>query len=619
MEVAALAERILPGDGGWVGWDDRAQAGQVIGQLNAPLIWGALGLLVAAGLPATPLYLAGAPLANAVFALGIWRLAGALLPGRAGPVAAALVGACMAQDLYGIGGATGGMWPFRLANGLLAWGMAGALARPRVTRHGPWLAAILLCHTFTGAVAFAWTGACALVNGARGRRREALAGAGAVALALGLAGAFWLPLLDGALRSALGDARSWGAWQSLAFLTLPAAPFDLQVYERLRLLGGAWSLPGAAALWLGVAAAVGTRGGRARLIGSGPLAGLIGLGLAALVLLLSVFIALTDWGGLGPNPWRFYAFYRIGLACAAGAGLGGLLERAGRRAPAAWAALTVALLAGPLAAGRQEIPRRAGASAWEAMEQVWAELAAAGPRGRVYVENTFEDERAPEVLRRGQVGALFTLETGLPMLGTWYGVNPNPTHPWTTSEAIFVMSARPDQLAEPTAPGWLYGRWRTYGVGAIVAYSEPLAALLEADPRYRRVSARPPFSAWVLVDPPQPMLGAPPSAAIADLQVSRGRVEARVTLSEGPAPFRLRQSYHPWWRATLDGEPIPLEAGEGDGLVSGTLPRSGALLLTWEDRARWARWVSLLSLGALALAGARGQNRRAALSGPATL
>jgi hypothetical protein len=587
VELRAWSEAILVHDHSWVGWDDRAQAGQAVGQLNAPLVWGVLGLLIAAGAPLIPTYLLGVPLANAVLGVGVWRLAREYLP-AAGAVAAGALAACMVQDLYGIGGAAGGMWPFRLANGVLLLGMVSLFREPRAALHGAWLAALLLLHSFTAVVAVTWVLACVAAQLVSRRPTDALRTGGALAVALGVTAAFWVPLLDGALRP-LDAPIQCSALQVLRLFVLPQDPFSV-ILNAPDTLGGGAALVGTAAVFGGALLALALPGGRARLAQAGPALRWIAGCVLALVLMVGLVIPLTGFSALGPNPWRYLAFWRIGLCILAGVGVVALPKP--RVAAAALVALCVP---GPLVAGLQELPLRSQHRAvWEAAEASWDDAAGLPNTGRVYLENTSQNPGAPERFQRGHLQTLFGLHHDVPQLGSWYGHTPTPTQGWTTSEGGVVLAARPEQLREETGPDWLNGRLRIYGVGAVVSHSDRLAAVLQVDPRYRLVSEHPPFSVWQVVEPAQPQLGVHPERGrVVELETGRGWAVATI---EGSAdiPFRLRQSYHPWWTATLDGAPLELAEGPDDGLVTGVLPGPGRLELRWVDQGRWAWWLSLV-------------------------
>lgn len=590
VELRAWSEAILVQDHSWVGWDDRAQAGQAVGQLNAPLVWGVLGLLIAAGAPLVPTYLLGVPLANAVLGVGVWRLAREWMP-AAGAVAAGALAACSVPDLYGIGGAAGGMWPFRLANGVLLLGMVSLFRSPKPALHAAWLAAILLLHTFTAVVAVTWVVACVAAQLLSRRPGDALRTGGALAVALGVTAAFWVPLLDGALRP-LATPVLCSPEQILRLFLFPQDPFSVLLGSP-RTLGGAAGWLGAGLVFGCALAGLALPAARARIRDASPalrwIAGCVGV----LAVVIAVVIPLTGLSTLGPNPWRYLAFWRVGVCLVAGFGVAGLpWARRG-------AAVVVALaLPGPVIAGLQELPLRAVEPAvWAALEASWADAAAVPDPGRVYLENTSQNPGAPERFQRGHAQTLFGLSHDVPQLGSWYGVTPTPTHGWTTSEGGVVLAARPEQLREDTGPDWLHGRLRVYGVGAVVSHSDRLGDVLAADPRYRLVATHPPFSVWQVVEPVQGQVGVHPArGAVTTQDAGRGWARATVT-GQSEIPFRLRQSFHPWWTATLDGVPVELVEGPDDGLVTGVLPGPGQLELRWVDQGRWAWWLS--ALGAL--------------------
>jgi hypothetical protein len=192
---------------------------------------------------------------------------------------------------------------------------------------------------------------------------------------------------------------------------------------------------------------------------------------------------------------------------------------------------------------------------------------------------------------------MLTVHHGLPTLGSWYGVTPVPTVPFTSDQGVALMGTLQEVVLAD--PDWLFARFRRFGVGAVVTVEPALDAFLGADPRYRRVARHEPFSAFLLSDPPLGPLGVADPGARVDVEaVDDTTLTAGVALP-GPAPFVLRQAWDPGWSATFDGAPLPLAPGPEDGLVSGTLPGPGRLALRWRPRSR--PWAPLGLLG-LALA-----------------
>jgi len=544
VELKLLAEQVLPRTLWFTGWADGPLAGFAVGELNAPLAWTPVALLVALGVPIVPIYALAVLASNVVLGLGMLRLARRVLP--AGALVAALLAVSAPADLYGIGGATGGMWPFRLACGLGLWWWSGARG---AVRDAIWLSVVLLTHTYAGVMAF-----CYLLIA---NRRRALLPIGVAAL---VTAAFWGPIAFGGLTEGL---RAPYPWSPMEVGLLHLVPVDVFAWQlgALALLGGYWSL--------GWAVVVVVAAGWALSRSLPPLVPSIALAAVALVLLVHL-------GLLGPNPWRYLVAFRLGLCLLAAPWV-----------PRALAAL-LPLLA--LAVGWQETTRCVGSSApvCDALESTWAALDARSPQGLVFHQDPFWKPDAPGALAQGHVGAMISVVTDLPVIGSWYGVTPIATVAPTASD-VRVMFGREEgaMLADPEG---LYARFRRLGVGSVVSVTAAFADFLDADPRYERVSRTGPLGAWTLVDAPQGAVGAA-RGAVTVVSSRAGALEADVPAG----PLRIRRSHHPWWTASLDGAPLELERSEL-GLMVAHAPGAGRLALAWTPRARGFRWLSLVGL-----------------------
>lgn len=546
VEVAAMADA-------WpsvVSWTDRANVGMVVGQLNAPLAWWPLAGGVKAGLPLAPLYVFCVFLSNLVFGFGAYKLGQRLVGDTAGWIAAVLV-TCSAFDLYGIAGAAGGMWPFRLSCGLLMYGIGARW------RSGLWLAAVMLLHTF-GAVAAVMA---TLAMATREPRRLLH-----LLLALALSAFWWGPLLDPALRG------FQGFWAMGPLDTLMVSLFPGEVLS-WRLLGKASAVGGVPGLAFIAVAGVGAAISFLRpKIEDRTLA--LQLGAVVVVFLVggAVLYPLLEFSLLGPNPWRHYLWVRVALAMAAGVGLQGLPERAqgllavGLGILAAWA-------------GGRELVMQPGLT--EDLRATWA----LAPEGRVYHEDSMFKPGAPLDLTRGHAGALLGLEREV--LGSWYTVSSIATVGPAASEAGGILG----QVATDLDVEALHRSLRVYGATSLVSVS----GLDLGAPFFQDLGGEGPFRLWRVLGEEQPLVGA------RDGDVSLTSTTATIVVATVPeGPFRVRKTWHPWWSATLDGEPLELEAGNS-GLIEGTAPGAGQLMVSWSNQGlRWA-WISLA--GSLFLVG----------------
>jgi hypothetical protein len=595
-EIHVLATEILPQDRWFTGWSDRVLAGSAVGQVNAPLAWTLLAGLVALGLPAWPLYALATALSNVAFTLGAWRLARRLVSPTAALLAAGLAGT-LVGDLWGVAGAAGGMWPFRLANGVLLLGIAQTGRGRGAAAWAAWTALLVLTHTYTALIGLAWVLVEAGTALRAGRRAGAGRALGGAAVGLLVAAPFWLPIaLEPGLRG-FSTTSELGPAPLLLSLLAPLDLGTLELFGETRLLSGIAGGGDALALLAGLLLAWRGRDGitdrtaLARVLA--PLGAL---------LLLVLGVEALGAGLLGPNAWRFLAFPRIGLCLLAGVGLAVALK-----VPLAARATVVVLAAAAAAAGVTQVPP--GLDAAPDLRAAWAALPEAP--GRVYHDDTAFSVEARGAFTLGHPGALLHRETGHPMVGSWYGLTPARAHAWTRSEAHLQVGL--DQDGALSRPDLLARHLRRFGVGAVVSASPGLTAALAGAGAARVLAEHGAFTTLALTASPAPVLhAADVPAAISDLQATRGRVQARVG-AEGPVTLRLAQGWHPWWTATLDGAPVPLTEEPRTGLVLLSLPHGGALDIAWRDPMRWTRrlgLVGLLLLAGLAAVGGRGGSDR---------
>lgn len=577
VEVELLADEVLLQDRWFTGWSDQANVGFAVNQVNAPLLWGLLGLLVAAGLPLLPLYGAAVGLSNVVFVFGARRLM--LRVGLSAHAAwiGAMFAAVSVQDLYGYSGAAGGMWPHRLANGLLLWGL-GQTA-PGVGFIGLGLGLLVLCHTYSGMVGFALVGLALVLAAGRRDVQGVLRYGLALGLGLLIAAPFWIPLLEPSIRpsSAVMDGvRYWSIIDSISWLLLPLNPVKLGEPWKYWFLGTWTGFPAALALLAGLWVA------RKRPWNVDPeLSRFLLLAIGILFLLVAALVPVADITFLGPNPWRHLTLIKTALFALAGLGLARVL-------PALPAVGLGVVLAGLSAwTGLREMRLPLPDELRDNLHQTWAEVAAES-QGRVYHQNTNLNGRGPRDFFFSEVGVLMTLDTGRPTVGSWYSINAIATRVATRSEGIRVMGKTSAFLAGN--PGWLAEQCRLFGIDGFITVDPDFYDRLSEDDDFRKVAHNPPFAGFILneadIAPIQ-------SAALTDVVASRGRLTATAT-REGA--FLYRQSWHPWWQATLNGQPIPLGMEPETGLIKGRIPAAGALEIQFVNPSRWTAWLMLLGL-----------------------
>ncbi len=581
-EVEAISQHVLPG---FVGWVPDLNLGQPLVQQAAPLVWVPLAALRRLGLPLWPLYLLGMLASQVVYALGAHALARRLLGAGPGALLAAALIACAPIDLYGIAGAAGGMWPYRLSNGLLFI----LLARPwRAWQRAALLGSILLIHPFTALIAFGGISLEALGALAGRRWLPVLGTVLALVVAVLIAGAWLVPLLA---EPGLRALRFEGLMSPLSLAAITVLPVEIAGAlggRGLDFLGG-WT----SGIWLLSVLAGLSLCWRARPVDPG-LALRLGLAVLGLLLAVLVFYLYTDAQPLGPIPWRHTLYARVLLCVLAGAGLASWIPE-GRLL----AALVVLGLGGSMVGARELPVADADRQVQLSLERTWGALERAGPQGVVYQADTFQAPAVAESLVWSHPGGLLRLRTGLPVMGSWFRLSPSAVNERAYSEGWRLFGEVQKELTDDA----LYAHVKRYGVGAIVTVDKPLRERLSGDARYAQVAEDGIFAAFVVSAPPPSRVG----AAGGEVQVlldEPTRIQARVG-GQQQQPFRVRSSYHPWWSATLDGQPLALALEEKTGMISG-VTGPGLLELRWEDRGARFRWVSLLGLaGLLGLFGLR--------------
>lgn len=590
LELHLLARDILPLERWPSGWSTRANAGAAVFQLNAPLAWLPLALLVQAGLALDVAVRLGAPVANAVVALGAWALARRLFTAPGVGLLAAALAATTPMDLVGAGGALGGMWPHRLANGVLLLGLAVSPERRRPASVGLWLAIIGLLHTFAALFAAPLLIGRAALHLRAGQRRQALDLVVGLGLAALLVSPHLGPLLDARLRAL---PPPWPAPLS-ALAQLLFVPVDAVALREGRtgeVLGGLGGGLQAAILWAG--AAIALRAGAARLRAARAAAwlGAAVVGWTATALICQgAAIAV-----LGPNPWRHLAISRLGLALAAAAGLAAVLPASGRRLVA-----VVALGAG-VAVGFQQLALRLDpdvAASFAALDRTWTEVARAQPGARVYQVDTFRRSDAPPGTERIHPGGLEAARTGLSVVGSWYGVTPDAVVNPASSDRGLLMGAPEEQLSDLAA--WVDSRMAQLGASVFITHRANHQSALAGDSRFRLLADAGPFTAWARTGPTLPLVGVAPPGSAEVGRASPTRIEARLA-GAPPLPFRVRVAAHPWWRGAVNGQPVALSLSPETGLLEGAAPQAGDLVLTWTDQGRPWRWAGLSGLLLLAL------------------
>jgi hypothetical protein len=537
-EIASLA-----GEGA-CGWSPIAFAGLSLDALHSPLLWRGMALATRAGLPLRLLYplvlYAGllAP-AAAVFVVAKRRMP--LLP------AFALAWLLLIQRpaLVGTASATGGMWAFTLACGILVL-FADALVAPASgRRQAAILAGLLgligLLHLFVlVAACMLWLLAAALQVWAE--RRRALprlsAYALAAALALLLSAPYWFPVLS---EDFTPKRQLFPPLALLLHFVWPVDAIDTGI--RSRVFTGSATLPlELDALPMVTLLAAGLLGGIAawRRRGGDSLARIAWVfGLA--VTFLVVLSKPLDLRLLGPLPWRFIYLARIGMALAAiglsvkGPAASPAVASGRGRLRTASLLLTMALSGlfwgWPLV---RHVPKADGREMAE-VRALWQWLRAHPTPGRVYLQDTFMAAPVEAGLARSHVLALSHQETGQDTLAPHYGMIPSATRRALVSEFGSLFGARPSHA--PAAQAQLLERVRRFAVGRVVTATASSSAMLERTGGFQKQEQLGRFTVYdvkAAALPPGPTSVPAPGVLLATVV--------------GPGRATLTHAFHRFWR-----------------------------------------------------------------------
>jgi hypothetical protein len=255
-------------------------------------------------------------------------------------------------------------------------------------------------------------------------------------------------------------------------------------------------------------------------------------------------------------------------------------------------------------------------AAVEQVEPALVERLRADRGGLVLLENTFHrDMDASPASVSAPTPFTVHFESLLPAAtgrrfyaGMWDGWQWSPERERLLSGGAFRGRA----LALTPAADFL-AELRRWGVRDVVVWSEPSRIYLDALPAVARTWSEGRWHGYRVVD-----------ADAREIVVASGRGELRdltplggvVALHSVRAgePVTVRTSWHPEWRAHVDGAPLPLH--EADGQIAFTAPRSGSYVVRLRYPARtWLLWTSLLGV-AVAATSAAFVARRRRRSGP---
>jgi hypothetical protein len=534
---------------------------------------------------------------------------------RLGPTwAFALAYLLMVQspNLRGVGSPLAGMWTHGVGAALLL-ALIPLASRPRLSAaETPLLAALLavigLTHFFALLAAIAVVGVTS-VGLLRGDpemrdelgRRSIAAGVAAIASA-----AYWLPFLQTATpEQAPLDQLSPKALLIKLFLPsntlyLLDARYSEAIQWQLHLTD---AIPLAGLIVLGVAASF--------LRDHGPSSGVARTGrLLALLFVIALLVhAAHPVRMLGPVPWRHLDWVRIGMALSAIP----LLERLPapsrllRRLSEVLALGLAFWWARPLAADHPA----ATASEWAALSRTWQWIRrhAEPDWGRLYLLDTFGGDWSAGGLNHSHVLALTHRETGVPVLGAYYGVVPYRTR-WTLSEfnRLFNLRALPREglavmMDKTNAQAVLTTNVHARRWFADTGDFDELFAH-DRYAVFRRKGAR---SEWIA-----PLT---PTNHVSDVAVDNASVRFTLRSEHPRSSVVAKFSWHPWWRLSGAGGAQLVESPDGFLGIKGVAAGRHDIALRyaespWGGRISALGWTMLAGWG-IAVAARRRRKRPA--------
>jgi hypothetical protein len=523
-----------------------------LGQLPDFFLYQAL-LFLAYLLPAPALYLL------------VTRVTDRWLPG----LVAGVLGLALSWLWGGTAAVFVGLVAERLAFGLVPLAMLAGWRALHVVRAGAWwlltallVAAIALMHPFHAVAPLLFLSIVAFLSPRRVRLLAAIAGVGALALALV---AFWLLPLA---------AR--GAYAA------PMLRADLD--QTLAWLLGRSAWPELAAAMLGLAAlAVGQRPARLFVVAV--------LGMAAALVAFILFDHLVLIQGLGfytLDPVRFSAEVYLALLLLAAMGLGSLpgwlartrLRTAGSLAGALVALLAIAWLSRPfvdlLRDQRDPAHFLSGARLAYGLDAAWSAMA--GENGRLlYTSHYLRLDDVPTALK-----ATTPYFTGRPIVGgTFSHWSPVARSLWVGRVDVDLLPGQVELTDDVTLAGRPWSSWtdeaffdfcHSLNVTTVVAtWADANArAFLDAAPHFRSFYSDELFVLYRVLDP-APALVEADGAAVTLLRAAPEALDVAVDGAVPGAVMHVKITDYPLWRVEAGGRVLPHYAG-GLGLMEVPLP-----------------------------------------------
>jgi len=591
--LAEIMERVQPN---WSGWSDLAFCGFPLGQWHSPVAYGVLAGLVRLGAPL-----------GVVYTLALWTAF--LFPAlvlffgarkRTGEIRAVLLASLLLLQpsaLVGIASAWGGMWTFYLAAGGLLWLMQRwSSGRGGLLGDAVLIGAIGLTHLFVFVTIPLLALLRILVSFRRtpSEGRPPVAVIGACLVGVLAATAYWLPAW-------LVQSGGWTP-QNLSpgrVLWALAVPSNLQVLTSAAPI--AWrefwqlgTLPMLTLIGLGLFG--GLRPARSGKSHPGRFGLLFALAVLAGLLLLPMLPAALNWVW-GPASWRLLYLARLGLVWSAVEVLASRQPRPmnasafGRRL-AVGGLLLIALGWGIAAPLRQAI-RDPGKKSHREVHALWDAIRSSttpDDPGRIYLQDTYQNPDIPPGLARtSHILAFTAAATGVRQLGAYYGMAPQPTAAWTSSEFGRLCGVRP---GDSQAISTVLERLRRGACSRMVVSSPIWIQVLDGQEGITRQYQSDWFTLFQLGD-------LEPNG----IEILRpGEIEIDIDVFAPDKPIRISQAWHPDWRLDDARSPAHLVSDESGLLRIDKLPPGTHPVQLRYAPPHWPRWISRITWLGLLLA-----------------
>ena len=575
-------------------WSELAFCGMPLTTLHSPLWYGIAAQLVRIGVPADTLYVFLLITGFVTPALSLYIVGRRRNRAWQGLLAGWLW-LMLPFHISGFASALAGMWTFHLGCGgliLLADALTDKKMRP--LRVGMILAVIGLTHIFTLVAAVLliilhWV----MIAVQDDNKTMLIKYVGICAVAALASMPYWAPILIATDVNAAGQQtltpprlflRIIAPTEMLSLILrknpIEAVRFDLYLIDALPSI----------ALW--IMAIVSFRKSRNSLA-------VLSIMFSTLILLALLLAPLFHNPLLGPVSWRYVSFIYVGLAlCTLQIQLPqNYLQSKTRIAVIATMLVFFSAVLGLPLRDKQISAVRTDLADLKATWQ-WLEKNSDPSWGRLYVQDTYTG-RLNHSLGVSHIAILTHQYSGLPQIGSYYGVNPYPTGKWTNGEFKKLFGNHTLNIDE------LNGRSSAAASGAILLSHPKWKKLLDTHPHYQQHFEQGRFSVWVRNDASSFVRWAHPTDYPLSIQITQKRPDSfEVSIDTETTSWLALTSiaYHPWWKPNSDTDEIKIKEGPmGLMLLQGSSPGSHRFSLEWQAP-RWpvifgiSGWLGMLLL-----------------------